>query len=150
MPIRGITKGEVIPASFSFGRRLGGRYNQSRIFEEDSAMAVSFDELRAKLEAQRDRLKADLAEMNSYPDSGMGYSNHQADDASEAFEQAAELAVRQNAERLLYQIERALYRMEEGTYGICRDCGKPIDYARLRAIPYSRYCIECASRHEEK
>ncbi len=110
---------------------------------------AQYEDLRRALEQQREQLQAELAEINSQTNSGMGYRNHQADDGTIAFEQAANLAVRQNAERLLYQIERALTRMEEGTYGICRECGGEIDPARLRAIPYTRYCMDCARRHEE-
>jgi RNA polymerase-binding protein DksA len=116
--------------------------------ENDVTMTVSLDELRSALEQQRNDLKAEIAELSAIPEDGMGYSNHQADDASEAFEQAAALAVRQNAERLLYQVERALQRMNNGTFGKCRNCEKPIDPARLQAIPYSRYCYDCASHAE--
>ncbi len=112
-------------------------------------MAVSYDELKAKLEQQREKLVADLANhVDARAGEGMGYSTHQADDGTAAFDQAADLAVRRNAERTLYEIERALNRMQEGTYGRCRRCGQPIDHARLRAIPYARYCLTCASRSE--
>jgi DnaK suppressor protein len=111
-------------------------------------MAASFDDLRAKLELQREKLQAELAGARALARDGMGYSTHQADHGSEAFEQAADLAVRQNAQRLLYEVERALQRIDDGVYGICRDCGERIDHARLEAIPYARYCMDCASRHE--
>jgi RNA polymerase-binding protein DksA len=111
-------------------------------------MVAAYDELKIELEQQRSQLLDDLAEDRSHAESGMGYGTHQADDASLAYDQAADLSLRRNTERLLYQIERALTRMEEGTYGICRQCGKPIDLARLRAIPHTRYCMTCAS-HEE-
>jgi DnaK suppressor protein len=113
-------------------------------------MVVSFDEFRARLEHQRDKLQAELAEARAQAGNGLGYSTHQADHGSEAFEQAADLAMRQNAERLLYEVERALQRIEAGTYGICHDCGEAIDPARLTAIPYARYCMDCASRHERR
>lgn len=112
-------------------------------------MGVSHERLKTELERQRDELKAELAQLGVEPNDGMGYSTHPADDASLAYDQTAELAMRLNAERLLYQVERALFRMEEGTYGICRECGQPIDDARLKAIPYTRLCIDCATRHEE-
>jgi len=112
-------------------------------------MAVKSERLKTELVRQRDALKAELAQRGVEPNDGMGYSTHPADDASVAFEQSADLAMRRNAERLLYQIERALTRMDEGTYGTCRECGKHIDDARLKAIPWTRYCIECASKHEE-
>ncbi len=111
-------------------------------------MTSSYHQLKTKLELQRDTLKAALARIDSIPDAGMGYTNHQADDASEAFEQAANLALRTNEKDLLYQVERALYRMEQGTYGTCQKCGAKIDLARLTAIPHTRYCVECASHQE--
>jgi len=76
----------------------------------------------------------------------IGYSTHQADDATEAFEQAKGLAVRQNTERLLDLVERALVRFDDGTYGLCADCGRPIDPARLEALPYVRLCSTAQSK----
>jgi DnaK suppressor protein len=111
-------------------------------------MAGDYTQLRTILEQERDRLRVQLAGMSVSAEGSVGYGTHQADDASMAFEQAKELAVRQNAERLLYKVERALTRMDEGSYGTCRGCGNPIDPARLRAIPYTRYCMTCASRSE--
>src|SRR5688572_20577273 len=103
-------------------------------------MTMTQDDLKTALERQRDALKGELVELDTHVDhGGMGYGTHQADDASEAYEQAADLAIRQNAERLLYLVERALQRMAAGTYGICRNCGKPIAPERLHAIPYTRY-----------
>ena len=112
-------------------------------------MAVSHQNLKVELERQRDALKSELSQLGVEPNDGMGYSTHPADDGSVAFEQSADLAMRINAERLLYQVERALTRMQEGTYGVCRECGKPIDDARLKAIPWTPLCINCASKHEE-
>ncbi len=112
-------------------------------------MNTTYKTLQAKLNEQRAMLLAELAEAASTPDTGIGYSNHQADDATQAFEQAADLAIRTNAKRLLYQVEQALCRMDEGTYGLCQECGLSIDRARLDAIPYTCFCMDCASRHEE-
>ncbi len=112
-------------------------------------MSLSFDTYRQRLEQQRAALEAELAEMKAVPENGMGYSNHQADDASEALDQATDLAMRQNAERLLYQVERALQRLDHGTYGVCRNCGNAITLERLEAIPYTRYCMECARKFSD-
>ncbi|MBN1313192.1 MAG: TraR/DksA C4-type zinc finger protein [Anaerolineae bacterium] len=106
-------------------------------------------ELKAKLEKQRDQLQAELAESGTPPADGMGYGTHQADDGTVAFEQAADLAMRENARRMLYQVERALFRMEKGTFGICQRCNEKIEVARLKAIPYTRYCLHCASVAQE-
>jgi DnaK suppressor protein len=48
--------------------------------------------------------------------------------------------------KILQAIEEALFRMEKGTYGICRDCGDPIAPARLEAIPWTRVCITCKQK----
>jgi RNA polymerase-binding protein DksA len=112
-------------------------------------MPVSRERLKKELERQREALTLELSQRDVEPNDGMGYSTHPADDGSVAFEQTADLAMRRNAERLLYQVERALTRMQAGTYGICRECGQPIDDARLKAIPWTRLCIDCASKHQE-
>ena len=109
----------------------------------------SYEELRVELNKQRDKLQAQLAQDGTRPGNGMGYSTHQADDATAAFEQAADLAIRRNTERLLYEVEQALSRLQAGTYGACQACDEPIDQARLKAIPYTRYCVDCAGRNTE-
>jgi len=58
--------------------------------------------------------------------------------------------MRKNNERLLAQVERALARFEDGTYGLCVDCGRPIDPARLEALPYAQLCLDCQSKQERK
>jgi RNA polymerase-binding protein DksA len=78
----------------------------------------------------------------------LGYGNHMADDATEAFEQAKELALHQNAKQLLSQVTDALRRFEEGTYGSCTLCGAEIDPARLRALPYATLCLHCQQRQK--
>jgi DnaK suppressor protein len=72
-----------------------------------------------------------------------GVGNHMADDANQTFEQETMLTLQQNARRHLDQVNVALARIEEGTYGICANCGKPINPARLDARPSSIYCIDC-------
>jgi RNA polymerase-binding protein DksA len=59
-----------------------------------------------------------------------------------------QLAIAQNEEQLLEQVEEALQRIEDGTFGKCGDCGRDISQARLEAIPYSARCIQCAQRDE--
>jgi DnaK suppressor protein len=105
-------------------------------------------QLQAQLEAERDDLREALSrhEENGYPNIGLG--NHMADDGTEAFEQAASLALRRNQERMLERVQKALARMESGHYGLCERCGHEIDYARLQAIPYATLCIDCQPRSE--
>jgi DnaK suppressor protein len=72
-----------------------------------------------------------------------GVGNHMADDANETFEQEAMLTLEQSIRRKLDQVNTALRKIEEGTYGICDNCGKPINPARLEARPSSLLCINC-------
>jgi DnaK suppressor protein len=56
------------------------------------------------------------------------------------------LKLKQTDAKILQAIEEALYRMERGTYGVCRDCGESIASARLEAIPWTRVCIACKQK----
>ena len=69
-----------------------------------------------------------------------------ADQASGNNEVHIQLKLKQTDAKILQAIEEALYRMEKGGYGICRDCGDPISAARLEAIPWTRVCIECKQK----
>lgn len=102
--------------------------------------------LRSFLEDERARLEALIAQSDAEAGTNLGYGNHMADDATEAFEQAKELALHQNAKQLLVQVTNALERFEQGTYGLCERCGAEIDPARLKALPYVTLCLHCQQR----
>ncbi len=72
-----------------------------------------------------------------------GIGNHMADDANQTSEQETMLTLQHSAERELQQVNAALARIEAGTYGICANCGKQINPARLQARPFSTLCIDC-------
>lgn len=112
-------------------------------------MAVSYEVLRRRLEAERVRLQAEIKQFGIAGRDNLGYGNHQADDATDAFEQAKELSLLQNSERVLAQVEAALARFERGVYGICDRCGGRIDPARLKALPYAPLCMSCQQRAEQ-
>jgi DnaK suppressor protein len=69
-----------------------------------------------------------------------------ADQASGNNEVHIQLKLKQTDAKILQAIEEALYRIEKGTYGVCRDCGEPIADARLNAIPWTRVCITCKEK----
>lgn len=94
------------------------------------------------------KLRRELENLPTGSHESLGYGNHMADDATEAFEQAASLALRRNLEATLQKVEAALQRFEAGTYGVCQSCGKAIDLARLEALPYATLCIQCQQRSE--
>ncbi len=74
---------------------------------------------------------------------------HMADIGSDNYEQEFALGLIQNEEVTLREIDEALKRIEDRSYGKCEDCGKKIPVARLKAKPHAKYCIEC-KRQEEK
>ena len=69
-----------------------------------------------------------------------------ADQASGNNEVHIALKLKQTDAKILQAIEEALWRLEKGTYGACRDCGEPIAPARLNAIPWTRVCITCKEK----
>src|SRR5246500_2202356 len=69
-----------------------------------------------------------------------------ADQASGNNEVHIQLKLKQTDAKILQAIEEALWRIEKGTYGVCRDCGEPIAEARLNAIPWTRVCITCKAK----
>jgi len=96
---------------------------------------------RAALVAERERLKAGIAEGIVAPDA-MTYGS-QAAAASQVFEQQRDLALRDHNEQHLAAVEGALGRLDDGTYGACVRCGRPIAPERLDALPWAAHCIDC-------
>ena len=77
-----------------------------------------------------------------------GYSYHMADMASDSYERELSLNIASNEQEVLYEIDEALKRIEEGKYGICIECEKKIPVKRLKALPYVKHCIQCQSKEE--
>lgn len=77
------------------------------------------------------------------------YSFHMADQGTDAMEREKNFLYAQRNGRLLYHIDMALERIENGTYGLCQSCGKPISEERLEAVPHARLCIQCKANEEK-
>src|SRR5579885_2704507 len=102
--------------------------------------------LVARREALRRKLAGELADMRKF-----GKSDSAGDAADVAFETGSDEMASQLAEldaRELAQIDRALAQLKSGTYGICEGCGGKIPVARLNALPYTTFCIECQREME--
>ena len=100
--------------------------------------------LRARLRGDVSGLKDAALNQNADGGSGAAGSNHMADMGSDQYEQDFSLSLMANEEEVLEQIEAALVRIAEGTYGVCEECGSKIPKMRLNAIPYTAYCVKCA------
>jgi DnaK suppressor protein len=99
------------------------------------------DAIRTALLAERARLLDDVAETIQAP--GQMTYGSQAAAASQVFEQQRDLALRDRATSHLELVDAALARLDDGTFGTCLRCGKPIAPARLEALPWAAHCIDC-------
>lgn len=77
------------------------------------------------------------------------YSYHMADQGTDAMEREMAFMFASKSGRLIYHIDEALRRIDEGEYGNCVSCKKSISKARLEAVPHARLCIECKSSEED-
>ncbi len=78
----------------------------------------------------------------------MSFDEESADAGTFTFERERDLSLGNNIRDLLEKVEAALKRMNAGTYGECERCGRPIDKARLKALPYAVLCIDCKKAEE--
>lgn len=78
------------------------------------------------------------------------YPLHQADMASDASERELAVDLVSAEQKVLYQIDDALARFEEGVFGICSECEKAITISRLKAVPYASLCIKCQREEEQQ
>ena len=104
----------------------------------DDRVAKAF---RAQLTAERVRLAGEIGEAIEVPDQ-MTYGS-QAAAASQVFDQQRDLALRERSVQHLAQVDAALARLDDGTFGVCIRCGREIAPARLEALPWAAYCIDC-------
>jgi RNA polymerase-binding protein DksA len=115
------------------------------------AKSKKMADLRAFLEEERARLQHEIAHCTLTTDEERaGYSNHMAEEATVVFEQARNVGLKRGHELLLAEVEDALKRIHDGSYGICRHCGQAIDTARLRALPAASLCFACQEHQEAR
>lgn len=79
-----------------------------------------------------------------------GYTIHMADMSSDTAERELSMNIVSSEQAVLYQIDEALKRIDDGGYGACESCGKAITMSRLRAVPYASLCITCQRVKEKK
>ena len=114
---------------------------------------------RQRLLAMKKRLGGDLSELEEEalrPVGGEAAGNlsdvpvHPADLANENYEEEVAVGLLENEAQLLTEINDALARIEQGTFGRCENCHRTIAKERLEALPYARYCIQCAQKLMEQ
>ncbi|HBQ96231.1 MAG TPA: conjugal transfer protein TraR [Sulfobacillus sp.] len=119
--------------------------------EEKGEKEVGLYETKERLQEMVSRLRKQLAvEETESIHALSAYDNHPADVGTETFERELDQGLEQVLANHLREVMRALGKIEEGTYGICEDCHRPIDPARLRARPESLYCLTCQKEREQE
>lgn len=112
---------------------------------------------RKMLQDEKDRVMRSLAQHEkiikhtddeSGIEMGKAHSNHMADQGSDEYQYETTIKFANTEGRYLYNIEEALGRIEDGSYGKCQDCGQAIALPRLKRLPYTRLCIECKEKEE--
>ena len=105
---------------------------------------TSESELQGRLEEVRER----LADLKKAPErgSGIGFGKRIGDGTNEAISRLNDVGVADSLEAIETQLERALEKLDEGTYGICDNCGAEIPEGRLKIRPESTLCVECAAK----
>ena len=98
----------------------------------DSMAGVAKDTLRARPEGSE----------------ASAFGMHQADAGSDAYDKDFALSLLSQEQDALYEIEEALKRIDNGTYGVCEMSGKQIAHVRLEAMPFARFTVECQAELE--
>ena len=105
----------------------------------------TLSDLRASLEQERSDLRARLGEMGMLS-GGESFDQNFADSSQVTAERGEVEALAGNLREALNDVEAALVKLDNGTFGDCEGCGRPIPPARLEAKPTAKLCMECASK----
>ncbi len=98
---------------------------------------------RHDLESQYQELEESTFSANQSEMTGeMGFDEEYADAGTATFEREKDLSLVNNLRDLMERIDKALAKMDDGTYGLCDRCGKPIEKLRLKALPYANLCLK--------
>ena len=133
-PVRPPTKPLVPVVLTPFLKKQEERLLQLRDSLLDAMAGVAKDNLRSRAEGSE----------------ASAFGMHQADAGSDAYDRDFALSLLSQEQDALYEIEEALKRIQLGSYGICEMSGKPIAHARLEALPFARYTVECQSQIEKQ
>ena len=113
-------------------------------------MAVHIEHFKQKLQAKERELRADIARLEEEArDSGEKDVRDSTDDATSSQITSESLEEESLASQTLIQVQDALKRIENGTYGKCSVCGRPIEAARLEAVPWAAYCLEDQEKQDK-
>ncbi len=79
-----------------------------------------------------------------------GYTYHMADVATDTYDREFSLGLASNERQSLYELDEAIKKIEEGTFGICEECKSLITKTRLKVVPFTRLCVKCQEKKEKR
>jgi len=128
--------------SNSFGRRFA--VASPAACDDGSDMGS----IKSELEDKRAKLLAEIDRISAPPDdaAGISFGKRVGDGTSIAVERLVQVATHDQVQAALADVDRALAKLDEATYGSCDDCGDPIAPERLEALPWAVVCVRCAGR----
>jgi DnaK suppressor protein len=132
-----------VPWACHHGERPVAHGAVAGLYPEPMASTDQLNEIRTTLEEERDQLTTQLRDHGAEAP-GMEFDENFADSGQVAAEQGENRALVNQLSESLADVERALAKIDAGTYGTCEHCGAEISGPRLEAMPASRYCITCA------
>jgi len=115
-------------------------------------MTLGFNLLRSRLEQEQKHLKEELEQLKASTRpanerrEGSPFGKRE-EEATESFELEKRLALEKRLRDQMAEIEHALHKFDRGTYGLCDNCGQPIDPARLEALPQASLCLSCKAKN---
>lgn len=123
--------------------------------DEENWTSAELDEVRAELQTEIERVRAELQDVATdleglLRDPGDGAGDDQADVGNANFEREHEISLARQSAQVLEQSERALARMDDGSYGVCESCGGAIGKLRLQAFPRATLCMPCKQKQERR
>jgi RNA polymerase-binding transcription factor DksA len=129
---------------------LGNNHKERRLDPFTRAQKQKLLQLRDAMVDSMAGVAQDTLRSRAEGSEASAFGMHQADAGSDAYDRDFALSLLSQEQDALYEIDQALKRIELGTYGICEMSGKPIPHARLEAIPFARFTVECQSQLEKQ
>jgi DnaK suppressor protein len=126
---------------------LKNKLNKKELTEYKKVITKRKNEILDAIE----RISEDTLKKSQKDASGdiSGYTFHMADVATDNYDREFSLGLASNDRQSLYELDDALKRIEEGTFGVCEECKTVLTKARLKALPYARLCLNCQQKREK-
>lgn len=127
------------------GKRRGARLDAKALASIRAGLeAEKADLVRRQAELEQDSFDGSQSDMTGE----VGLDEDYADSGTATFDRERDLSIRNNIQDLIEQTDRAIERIDAGTYGTCERCGRPIEAARLKALHHAVLCLDCKRREE--